>query len=99
MSASLQCGNADYTRVNGPSSWQALPQQGASVEGQSSTLRLCYARERAAATGAAADALDVRPSIARSSWQSLPCHGDLHARASATNLTRAFWLSTPSLSG
>ena len=34
--------------------------QNASVEGQVSKLRLCYARERSAPTGAAADALEVR---------------------------------------
>ena len=30
------------------------------MEGQVSKLRLCYARERSAPTGAAADALEVR---------------------------------------
>ncbi|KAK9819581.1 hypothetical protein WJX81_006628 [Elliptochloris bilobata] len=44
--------------------------QGASVEGQASTLRLCYARERAAPTGAAADALDAAQAMsAYSAWE------------------------------
>ncbi len=55
--------------------------QGASVEGQASALRLCYARERSAPTGAAADALEARTTAsAHMAPQSMQEHHELVCR-------------------